>query len=124
MADVTGPISTLPGYRRGPPDGTMCDEHPDRPAVARLQGETDSFGCEMHDLCRECLDAERDQEPDIGRCDWCKADGQVLRPRRDIDEGTHGPVYYVCAGCAKKDEDAIRTELAQYDWDWDDDLDD
>lgn len=124
MADVTGPISTLPGTRRGPPDGTMCDDHPDRPAVVRLQGETDSFGCEMHDLCQECLDAERNVEPDIGECDWCKAKEQVLRPRRDIDEGTSGRVYYVCAACAKKDEDAIRAELAQYDGGWfDADLD-
>lgn len=120
MADVTGPISTLPGKRHSSPDGTMCDEHPDRPAVVRLQGETDSFGCEMHDLCRECADAERNVEPDIGECDWCKAPEQTLRPRRDIDEGSYGPVYYVCASCAKKDEDAILAELAQYDRDYDD----
>ena len=47
MADVTGPISSLPGSGHSVPDGAMCDEHPDRPAVARVQGETDSFGCEM-----------------------------------------------------------------------------
>lgn len=29
--------------------------NPSPPAVARVQGETDSFGCEMHDLCAECL---------------------------------------------------------------------
>jgi hypothetical protein len=52
MADVTGPISTLPGSsHHDVPDGMMCDDHPDRPAVTRLQGETDSFGSEMHDLC-------------------------------------------------------------------------
>lgn len=37
----------------------MCDDHPDVPAVARVQGETDSFGCEMHDLCQACLDELR-----------------------------------------------------------------
>ena len=52
MAEVTGPISTLPGARHALPAGTMCDEHPDRPAVARVQGETDSFGCELNDLLR------------------------------------------------------------------------
>jgi len=121
MAEVTGPISTLPGHRRGSPDGAVCDEHPDRPAVVRLQGETDSFGCEMYDLCQECFDAEKkaEAEPDIGKCDWCKTDEQALRPRRDIDEGSHGPVYYVCAACAKKDEDAIMAELSQYDNDED-----
>lgn len=98
----------------------MCDQHQDRPAVVRLQGETDSFGCEMHDLCRECADAERDAEPDVGECDWCKAKEQRLRPRRDIEEGMSGPVYYVCAACAKRDEDAILAELDQYgDRGWD-----
>ncbi len=41
MAEVTGPISSLPGAYHSLPKGTMCDEHPDRPAVARVQGETD-----------------------------------------------------------------------------------
>src|SRR3954463_12051043 len=62
MADVTGPISTLPGTGHHLPDGTMCDQHPDRPAVARIQGETDSFGCEMNDLCQECIAADREWE--------------------------------------------------------------
>lgn len=115
MADVTGPISTLPGARRSPPEGTMCDMHPDRPAIVRLQGETDSFGCEMHDLCTECLEEEKKVEPDVGECDWCHSKNVVLRPRRDIDEGLHGPVYYVCIECVKKDEAAIQQEVDQYD---------
>ena len=61
MSDVTGPISTLPGCERAVDPGTMCDEHPDRPAVARVQGETDSFGSEQHDLCAECVAAIRNQ---------------------------------------------------------------
>ena len=56
MADVTGPISSLPGKRHELPKGAKCDEHPERDAVARVQGETDSMGCEMLDLCQECLD--------------------------------------------------------------------
>ena len=59
MGDVTGPISTLPGSRHDFPDGTMCDDHPDRKAVARVQGETDSFGSELIDMCQECLDEHR-----------------------------------------------------------------
>jgi hypothetical protein len=47
MGEVTGPISTLPGHSHQVPDGTVCDDHPDRPAVARIQGETDSFGAEL-----------------------------------------------------------------------------
>lgn len=56
MGDVTGPVSTLPGAGHALPAGTMCDDHPDRPAVARIQGETDSFGSELWDLCEECRD--------------------------------------------------------------------
>lgn len=39
MADVTGPISTLPGASHAVPDGTKCDRHPRRKAVARIQGD-------------------------------------------------------------------------------------
>lgn len=115
MSDVTGPISTLPGARHHVPDDTMCDHHPARKAVVRIQGETDSFGSEMHDLCEECAKADRAQEPDIiGACDWCKAKDVRLQPRRDIEEGSHGPVYYVCKPCSDKDEKAILDELARY----------
>jgi hypothetical protein len=38
----------------------MCDQHPDRLAVVRLQGETDSFGAELNDMCTECRDAYRE----------------------------------------------------------------
>ena len=40
MADVTGPISTLSGAHHPVPNGQMCDDHEDRPAIARIQGET------------------------------------------------------------------------------------
>ncbi|WP_050400453.1 hypothetical protein [Bradyrhizobium embrapense] len=119
MADVTGPISTLPGSGHRLPDGTMCDRHPDRPAVARIQGETDSFGSEMNDLCTECLEAQRvyarSPEARTGRCDWCKTNATDLSNTRDIDEGSAGPVYRVCGGCKKKQDDAIREELDRYD---------
>lgn len=119
MADVTGPISSLPGARHTPPEGTMCDEHPDRPAVTRLQGETDSFGCEMHDLCWECLKAEyefrKTAPPHIGKCDWCKTPGVKLRPRRDMDEGMSGRVYDVCTPCVERDVARINQELDEQD---------
>lgn len=71
MGDVTGPISSLPGSSHTPPNGAMCDEHPDRPAVLRVQGETDSMGSEMYDLCEECATERRSRprEDDIGDCD-------------------------------------------------------
>ena len=120
MADVTGPISTLPGTRHVPPKGTKCDEHPDRLAVVRLQGETDSFGSEMHDLCTECL-AEHNEwkktaPPHIGTCDWCKTPDVKLRHRRDMDEGMSGRVYDVCDACVEADNERIRQELDEEDY--------
>lgn len=119
MAEVTGPISSLPGSGHALPEGTKCDNHPDRPAVARIQGETDSFGCEMNDLCQECLDAdrayERSEEARTGRCDWCKKPSTDLRWKRDHEEGLHGPVYHVCGACAKAYDAEKEDELAYWD---------
>ena len=120
MADVTGPISTLPGAVHAVPDGMMCDDHPDRPAVSRIQGETDSFGCEMNDLCQECLDQYREGMKNLDRsgvCDWCKQQKPRLSPTRDYDEGMCGRVYDVCAECRKKAYDEAREELALMDFD-------
>lgn len=124
MADVTGPIGSLPGSRHTAPDGAMCDDHPDRPAVARIQGETDSFGSEMHDCCQECVDAIRNYK-DIGTCDYCKTTEVELRPHRDADEGMAGPVYRVCGPCIRKVNERLLEELkdcdgVHYRFDWDD----
>lgn len=102
MADVTGPINSLPGSSHLVPMGAMCDEHPDRPATRRIQGETDSFGSEMHDLCESCYQKERRLPPPTGMCDWCRTPRQVLKPQRDYEEGLSGPVYHVCKGCIDK----------------------
>jgi hypothetical protein len=102
MADVTGPIRTLPGAVHALPKGTMCDEHPDRPAVQRIQGETDSFGSELWDCCQECLDDLKKQSPRTGKCDWCKTDNVITKPKRDYEEGMHGPVYEVCTPCSDR----------------------
>jgi hypothetical protein len=117
MSDVTGPISSMPGSRHAFPDDAVCDEHPDRKAVARVQGETDSFGSEMWDLCAECLEAVRkdNAERRAGPCDWCKTEATDRRPTRDYDEGLAGPVYEVCGACRKRRDDADREELARYD---------
>ncbi|MEW8119437.1 MAG: hypothetical protein AB2792_19920 [Candidatus Thiodiazotropha sp.] len=102
MSDVTGPISTLPGDRHKAPDGQMCDNHPDRKAVCRVQGETDSFGSELHDLCQECFDSLKQQSSDrTGKCDWCGKEAKDLRKKRDLDEGRCGPVYDVCGECSR-----------------------
>ena len=122
MADVTGPISTLPGHRFCVPDGAMCDEHPDVRATHRVQGETDSFGSEMHDLCQSCMDeyAKSMADDRKGCCDWCKQEAIDLRDRRDYEEGMYGRVYRVCGACVKRENESLRNDYDGYD---DDDCD-
>lgn len=117
MADITGPIRTLPGAAHGLPAGTMCDDHPDRPATRRLQGETDSFGSELHDLCDECAARFVPYRPDS--CDWCKQKAEDCRATRDYEEGMCGGVYYVCGACRKAANDRARKEMSEYDDDYD-----
>lgn len=118
MADVTGQISTLPGTVRDPPHDSMCDHHPTKRATHRIQGETDSMGCEMHDLCDSCTaefrEAMRSPEARTGRCDWCKQEATDLRAKRDWEEGMCGPVYRVCGPCVKKRSEEDRAD-AEYD---------
>lgn len=128
MADITGPISSLPGSSHAVPDGMECDYHPGVPAIARIQGETDSFGCEMEDICQQCIDQRRayrcseagkaeELEWRTGRCDWCKEQVTDLRDARDYDEGLSGPVYRVCGPCIKRRNDDAEKDLGTY---WDD----
>jgi hypothetical protein len=104
------------------PDGMKCDKHPSRDAVARIQGETDSFGCEMNDYCQECLDEYRawKNSPEAaewrkGKCDWCKSEATDLRDARDFEEGMSGRVYRVCGACIKRQSDELKEECDYYD---------
>ena len=120
MSDVTGPISTLPGCGHVVPDGQMCDEHPDRPAIARIQGETDSFGCEMIDCCAECRDQLRQElrEGRGGTCDRCHTHAERLSDTRDDEEGPRGPVYRYCDACIRQRDRRLAAEYGdgwQYD---------
>ena len=123
MADVSnGPVSTLPGHSATLPKGAMCDLHPTVPAVARIQGETDSFGCEFNDMCADCLAAHQAAPPESGHCDWCKKDAPRLRSRRDYEEGMSGRVYMVCDACVAAENKRFMAILAQDDdddWAWD-----
>lgn len=116
MADVSGPVRTLPGATCSvvqlPTNPIMCDEHEDVVAVKRVQGETDSFGAEYSHMCQQCYDkyTEEVSAPKPGCCDWCKTMADDINPTRDPDEGSCGPVYYVCMGCklkslARRDDD-------------------
>lgn len=117
-------MSGLPGQRHPLPEGAMCDEHPDRPAVANVQGETDSSGHETHLMCAECLEADRayeaSEEARSGRCDWCKADATDLVWARSYDEGLDGPTYRVCGACKDRQSQRLQAEMDDhggYDWD-------
>lgn len=120
MAEITGPISTMPGAHHSVPTGVMCDAHPDRPATHRVQGETDSFGCELNDMCEECyaehkaVMAETAAERATGTCEWCGNHATDLRSTRDYDEGSYGRLYDVCFACRKRANDEAQEELDRY----------
>ncbi len=117
MSDVTGPIHTLPGAGHTVPPGTICDNHPARLAIARIQGETDSFGAEMIDCCEECRDSIRTEisTKRDGYCEWCKTIAEDIRDHRDFEEGRSGPVYSVCAGCRAQKQQRLEREHSFYD---------
>lgn len=110
-----GPVSSMPGSSHSFPEGAMCDRHADLPAVARIQGETDSFGCEYILMCDDCLSAFRafqDQEREAEKyCDWCRSMQKGVRPHRDMDEGSAGPLYNVCPKCIAKETEEAYAEL-------------
>lgn len=114
MGDVTGPTSSLPGSRHKLPVGAMCDQHPNKPAVARIQGETDSFGSELNDLCQTCLDemAAQVEQARTGMCEWCNKSAVDLTNRRDVDEGMSGRVYRVCGACRRAELESLEEELS------------
>jgi hypothetical protein len=57
MADCSSSrVFSRSGSLHRVPSGMTCDDHPERLAVKRVQGETDSFGCEYIDWCQECYD--------------------------------------------------------------------
>ncbi len=117
MSDATGPIASMPGSHHNVPEGQTCDECGE-PAVKRVQGETDSFGCEMMDFCQTCYDkwklaCEQDDTSSNGICDWCKSDSVDLLPYRDADEGRTGPVYLVCSKCRDRDHAKWAKEYEQ-----------
>jgi len=112
MADVIGPNSYLPGQlmRRDIPEGTVCDTHPDRLAVAEIVGETDSMGSETYYCCKECVDEARNAPPTVATCDWCKTPNVVVKDHRDWEEGSCGRVYHVCQPCIDKENKRFELE--------------
>ena len=111
----SGPVSTLPGTVTIAVQGAICDMC-EQPATRRVQGETDSIGCEYHHYCDDHYQQylhETTQNPTIGECDWCRRPGLVLKPIRDFDEGLSGPVYEVCCDCRRRQNESLREELSE-----------
>ena len=111
------PVSTLPGFQSAPENGTTCDDHPDRPAVKRVQGETDSMGCEYLHFCQECFDRYKAGKEAAGGGSFegacsCGKQNVPLFPVRYWDEGSYGPVYYKCADCRSSIRAAEAEEFA------------
>ncbi|MNU19689.1 hypothetical protein D3C71_79220 [compost metagenome] len=102
MAATTGPTNQLPGSLHPVPPGTKCDKHPERMAMARIQGETDSMGAELIDCCDICAHDVREAAK-LGatdrECDGCQRMFDQLNHYRDPDEGVAGRLYQLCDGC-------------------------
>lgn len=114
----SGPVSSMPGSLSAVLKGEMCGVHHTTPAVKRVQGETDSFGCEYAFMCQVCLDAYSEHQAVLLEeerfCDWCKTLTKGCAPTRDYDEGMSGPIYNVCPECRRKDAEAAQAEYDEY----------
>lgn len=108
-------MAYLPGQTIKPDPNEVCETHSDRPATHCIVGETDSFGSEFMHLCTECFTKTKQQieNPEPRNCDWCKT-LDICKPMRDIDEGSSGPVYYVCTACRKRYNAALDQEIKDY----------
>lgn len=109
----SGPVRTLPGSLHSLDNTDMCDEHDTVPAVKKVQGETDSFGCEFMFMCQKCYDDYKRKlnvADHSGICDWCKKSVDRVVPHRDIEEGASGRVYDVCLPCIELERARWREE--------------
>lgn len=127
-----GPVSTMPGSTyKAQPDIPCEEEGCTLSSDIRVQGETDSIGCEYHHYCSTHYTAFKlaveahAQEARTGMCDWCGKHATDLRNRRDYDEGSSGRIYRVCSPCCTKDNERAAEELDELregdDWRWIDD---
>ncbi|WP_342049928.1 MULTISPECIES: hypothetical protein [unclassified Cupriavidus] len=99
-----------------------------------MQGETDSMGCEMHDMCDECHAQYKQEMADTaaeratGLCEWCGKHATDLRSRRDWEEGSCGRLYDVCGACVTAEHERLAEDRDEHDdfydefsdWDWED----
>lgn len=109
----------LPGDTTSRFEAGLCEFCNEAPARVGLCTEADSFGSEITPVCHECLEKALNKPKEQEKCDWCKTIA-LLTPTRDPDEGSHGPVYHVCAACVEKQNDYyIELERREEDSQWD-----
>lgn len=100
----------------GDDDSRECYQHGCTCAPTwRFTRESDAAGDEFEYYCDQHIEALRQAKATAdtsGVCQWCHSYYEQLSPRRDFEEGNHGPVYYVCQGCIRKRNDAISMENA------------
>ena len=87
--------------------------------------EADSMGAEYEYYCDEHIEEINQAQPStLGTCEWCQLEDVLLTPVRDIEEGTHGPVYWVCSDCKKQQVISDKDEDDDEDQDLDEDDED
>lgn len=104
----------LPGSIHPVTPGTPCEDCDNGTlADVLLQGETDSMGAEYHPLCNKCrLQRVRESSSHISKCDRCGKERET-RPWRDWEEGSSGPVYYICMECRHKANEYDRKQFEE-----------
>lgn len=97
---------SLPGNIRKLESPEKCEAclYNDKDSTANLEvcTEADSFGSEWQPICQPCLDKHKSElHPDgtLGDCEWCRSVDVMVKPTRDYEEGSFGPVYDVCKQC-------------------------
>jgi hypothetical protein len=94
-----GPVSTLPGSSKKYKGQAQCLDC-EKPATRRVQGETDSYGCEYIYFCDEHYEAFYSELTNTEYCcDGCGEVSSDVRPWRDPEEGNAGSVYMRCSEC-------------------------
>lgn len=102
MSESSGPVRTLPGTHYTVNIEDSCDDC-DNKATHKIQGETDSFGCEYMYFCDQHYGVYKNQVSEIEYgCDACCHQGRDVRWWRDPDEGIFGRVYLRCESCRIK----------------------
>lgn len=104
----------MPGSLHIVPSGTMCDIHQNVLATHRVQGETDSMGAELIDMCDECYKKSLEYKKS-GICDFCSTEVDELISYRDPEEGTSSPVYEICQPCKDRRNKIDLINTLEYD---------